>query len=79
MTGRFNPMAAHESWREVLAEDLNMKIIIYLLGLAALMATAGCEHEHHDHDWGRGGAYEGEHHDFGHGDYWDYHDGRDFR
>ena len=44
------------------------KIVLLMIGAAALFVTAGCEeeHEHHHH---AGGAYDGTYHEYGH-DQW---------
>jgi hypothetical protein len=56
-------------------------IVLLLIGVAALFATAGCEEEHqHHHGHNYGGAYDGTYRSYGHeqypgypanGGYWD--------
>lgn len=47
-------------------------LVVLLVGLAALLVTAGCEEEHEHHHHPYGGAYEGPYQGYGHGSYdWD--------
>ena len=58
-----------------LQENLSMKVVIFLAGLALFLTTLGCEeeHEHHHHNQGYGGSYEGAPaYPYGHGDYHTY-------
>ncbi|HSU55688.1 MAG TPA: hypothetical protein VLT36_16650 [Candidatus Dormibacteraeota bacterium] len=46
-------------------------ILLIMVGAATMLVTAGCDegHEHHGH---YGGAYDGEYHDYGHGQWQNY-------
>lgn len=46
-------------------------ILLIMVGAATLLVTAGCEeeHEHHGH---YGGAYDGDYHDYGRGQWQSY-------
>jgi len=67
---------------------LCMKLIVYLTGLALMVAVAGCEWHEHEHGQYQGGAYDGNYQGSGYQtypgpayphdrEYWEHH--RDYR
>lgn len=47
-------------------------ILLIMVGAATLLVTAGCEDEHEHHHGNYGGAYDGEYHNYGHGQWQNY-------
>lgn len=73
----FNPMVGWgRRWKAFYVENLFMKVLVLLAGLAVMCFVTGCEeeHEHHHHNEGYGGSYEGNYPGTGHGEYRGYPD-----
>jgi|tagenome__1003787_1003787.scaffolds.fasta_scaffold12119826_1 hypothetical protein len=53
MVGVFNPWPPFDC-----VGNLNMKVVMRLIGLVTLLAAAGCEYDHEHHHHYQGGAYD---------------------
>ena len=66
---------------KLLEENLDMKLIIWLIGAVTLLTVSGCDwdRDHHHHEGHYGGYYgDDAYHHYGHGEYHSYDRDRDW-